>query len=105
MASKSSKPRLALAHASPISVVKDRVPLVFTLRDLKIFEQHDLRPRNVFLDPLILALKDPEFVDYLGNTPQQSGYNLKIDLCKACEENFFFVYSLGIHGNRIEAEY
>ena len=61
MASKSSKPRLALAHASSISVVKDRVPLVFTLRDLKIFEQHDLRPRNVFLDQLILALKDPKF--------------------------------------------
>lgn len=56
LTSKSSKPRLALAHAS-VSVVKDRVPFVFTLRDLKIFEQHGLRPGNVFLDKLILTSK------------------------------------------------
>ena len=41
-------------------------------------------------------------VDYLGNTPQQSGYHLKIDLCKSCEENVFFICALGIYGNRIE---
>ena len=49
-----------LTHVS-VSLGKDRVSFVIALRDLKIFEQQNLRSRNVFLDKVILTSNDPEF--------------------------------------------